>query len=582
MNLYEALEAPFVNDEVIETLKLYGYVIDKNTSYELISNPRVILLSLNNDFETTIRHLSFRMLSKDIYFSKEEKEELKDILLANNFIFDNSNWILIFSEPTFLLASLKNDYEQTIEYVRNCEFKSSLNEDEIKEFKQIFIDHDFVYSEDSNKFLKSFSCAFLASLENDGWESLVQYNYNQNMDNNQKDAIFNALRKNMVGYNFYPFKILKDPYMLEKIILNDDELEFIANSLFNERKDYSKEDEIRLLKYLNSNKSSIEEELVSMYEKGLDRYTMNLMQMLSLSFYIKKRLSEFGLSDLKINLFAYFQKNSERLLSGLYRENEIMLGINNYNGSIYSMLATLHHEMFHAIQIRDMKSVRIFNDEDIDIYCKDRVLRDFLGETYYKDNYKYLKEEYDAEFKAMIETVNLFGKEDVLFFELANFVKEELSNEELLLTSKNKVAFEDTSYRTIKGKKYHLDVLFDSLIKGINERIDTIDLDELFYTYPYLKYEYKYEDDTLIKRDMANLVFLLDLTKNETRQKIYLSIIKNRININKCFDALKNKEELAKCLTKQYKQETILSIKKLLETTFSRDEKYQEITDKKR
>ena len=88
MNLEDALNAPFVSDEVYETLKLHGYVIDRNTSYELVSSPRVILLSLRNDYNYTIKQLGYRLSSKTIYFNEEEKNELKDVLLENHFIFE--------------------------------------------------------------------------------------------------------------------------------------------------------------------------------------------------------------------------------------------------------------------------------------------------------------------------------------------------------------------------------------------------------------------------------------------------------------------------------------------------------------
>lgn len=582
MNLLDAINAPFVNDEVYETLKLHGYVIDRNSSYELVSSPRVILLSLDNDYNSTIRQLGYRLSYNTVYFDEYEKRELKNILLENNFVFDNSTWTLIFSDPTFFIASLMNDYEQTLFYMRNCTLQTILTRHEIEQIKEIFMDHDFVYTENSSKFLKSLSCAFLASLEKDGWETLIHYQYNKRMNDDQKDKVFEALKKNISGYNFFPYEVLTDKYILEKIILDDDELDFICTVLMDERRSYSYEDEQLLLKYLNSKNSTIEEELVNMYEKGYDRYTMSLMQMLSISFYIKKRLKEFDISGLKVNLFKYFQRHDGRVLSGLYRPNEILLGISNYTGSIYSMIATLHHEMFHAIQIRDMSRCYIFNDEDIDIYYKDRILREFLGDEYYTLNYKYLKEEYDAEFKAMIETVKLFGKKDVLFFELAEYVREELTNKEVFLASKEKVMFENTSYRTWNRKRYHIDNLFDNIIKYINKNINNIDLDEFNYTYPFLKYEYIFKDNRFVKRSVKNLVKLLDMSEDETKRKIYAAIIKNKINVNKCLNALENRYQVELMIFDDLKESTKEYLIKILNEKTRKDQKYIKVSKKRR
>ena len=136
--------------EKIDYLLKQGYVFDKNTEEDIYQNYQLLLSSLTINYARTIKVLSyynFDNLNLKEMDAVTSKSILK-ILVDNNFVLTKKTFDLLEYNPLFLIASLKNDYDKTLNLLvnRNARIVSSfpLFEKENKLLESLLIENNFI------------------------------------------------------------------------------------------------------------------------------------------------------------------------------------------------------------------------------------------------------------------------------------------------------------------------------------------------------------------------------------------------------------------------------------------------------
>lgn len=138
-----------------------------------------------------------------------------------------------------------------------------------------------------------------------------------------------------------------------------------------------------------------------------------------------------------------------------------------------SFFTTIFHELSHC---------HFFTKRKISYFMlkmtKDMVLREFLGDTYYNDNYRILSVENDAEIRAYIDSLRYFKQINLEYYNsiLSSTIKDIL----------NKVNDTKTNIRYSDNQPYYLDQLFEETLTAEQKQF-------FIKKYPILEFEY-YED----------------------------------------------------------------------------------------
>lgn len=187
---------------------------------------------------------------------------------------------------------------------------------------------------------------------------------------------------------------------------------------------------------------------------------------------------------------TYFNKN--HLGVYFHSDEEIAISVGNLKQeNIIENLRTLFHEINHAKQ---------YNDEEYYNYDKNEIRKEiilhYLFEKKYKKNYWSFKHEYDAEYKARLDTTNFVRKYTLLEFDFP------------------KMKYYQNDLRIFNGELIHIDQLFDSIIKANSSLLKN--------DYCYFNLEY---DENGNRYLISKFILEKSLTDDEHLIKYYNELI---------------------------------------------------------
>lgn len=489
----------------------------------------------------------------------KHKKKFLTILEKNNFTLNTSNLHLLEYSDLFLIASLKNNYIDTINALYEIKDIKTLHYDikNYNELANILIENDFVCENDCPTLLLTVPYAFVASLYVDSITTLANYQYSSNaLSKEERKYIYEkGLRENDIPPSYLNEPFIYDDYIMKKYIPNNIELDFVKNILLDPNVDYCCEDELILLKFLNSPYKTIEEEIRNMHEKGIDRYHMSITQILAFAFYARKYLYENNVKNHSVNMFNYSSNDS---LKGLHTNDSVFVFVDPFpaNGTVKNILLTLNHELEHAIQQSNFIKVNLDKDEDIDIYTKDYFLKTAIGKEYIIENYHTLSYEIDAQIKSEINTSIILG-ESVLDAEtLTDVVIPSPTVVESL-----KIA--NSSHRKYKHKDYSMDKMMDFALALFlqNNPCNRFTIAHVFTT---IGYDYELDDGNPRKKDIKDLIDSLDTETDKKKRTIYAKLISRRISSIHDDTFASNLNIVIDSLKENYNKETKIILSKIL------------------
>lgn len=369
------------------------------------------------------------------------------------------------------------------------------------------------------------------------WENVHHYP-------EERELVIRALISNKIPASVLPNLILTDPDVIKAYTskLGAYKQENIMNILTSTQ--YTEENEIEFCAAYGC--ESVEEYI----DKKMFRYTAkepeDIEQLAAIKIYTQKLLFKHKIPNSSVYLNAY---PDDLETFGYVRDNDIYLS--TYPTRSYDeMVLVTAHETFHAIQKYLAKTLRIDLDPDVDTYTKDDFLRDYYSSTeemdYYQENYSNITSEYDAEYRARIESYNIENPvdTDTQFEELRTNIEERLEEEkEILRGLSRETAYSYTRTRLNEyGDRVHLDDLveeklietreqcqsFEEFIKGVNE------------IYPMLAYEFYLSEDDIHKKSPQELLNDLLEAKDERTRKVYEGLISSSMTPQKSKNHMDN------------------------------------------
>lgn len=392
------------------------------------------------------------------------------------------------------------------------------------------------------------------------------------------ELIDELLSKKLINYNYLPLESdYADIGLVDSVCKNSNQADFLRFKLdcYSPSR-YTKEDEIRYIKLLGSKYSdcnSVEDVLRKMHEFKLTRDTMSVFEMFSFKLYACKVLNK---NNINLDV-SIFNVDGYMLSAGGYDTKKVKLHINALNNSVISMLSSLNHEIVHAIQDKNIRENKISDDYDIDLYIKDKILKDLLGNDYYTKNYGATSYEFDADIKAQIMTAKILNLVNIKYNHDGN----------LGIMSKN--AFKVVEYadrEAIKnGFKYdvnrsygHINKVFERVMKCYSEENPSY-FEKIVGKYSFIKYEYNCNNHSFRRKTIKELIADMDKCVSNSEKGIYYNILKNRFNEDKenrddVREAIKDIIEASK--SKKYNNNT----KKILLHLVDLTDKYSDYTDK--
>lgn len=295
------------------------------------------------------------------------------------------------------------------------------------------------------------------------------------------------------------------------------------------------------------------EDYVSLNVANEGKRDNELIQLAAIKMYTYKKLHEKGMDNVVIYLSSY--EINDPVLKGRYtnsNENEPgYIEINALaNVPCKKMLKITLHEAEHAIQEYNIKNANINVDPDIDTYSKDRFLNEVYP-FYYKNNYKNISYEYDAEFRAELENNKLKekgaqeNKKPNLFEQLKNIILSIAAREKGALEKiQTSIAKRYSLVRNRLDENGSLDTLDNFFERTLNELIAERDYEDLMAAitdrYPILAYQYNITPEGATKKTPKELVEALDNAHDEKEIAIYTGLIKSSMNIQKDANAQQN------------------------------------------
>ena len=209
-----------------------------------------------------------------------------------------------------------------------------------------------------------------------------------------------------------------------------------------------------------------------------------------------------------------FKRSNDERCDGLAYKNFI-IRINEsvikdiYDNNYILELVTIFHELRHIGQNIAIDTGE-FNEEIL-IFIKDEILRDLChkeGFDYYRENYKYLASEIDAEANGLYYMIIFI--EQVIGLNLKNDVKNSLNNDINSMLKKSNLI------RRINGKEDDINTLFDYYIKEHPKYLKT---------YPQLNIEYIVDNGTVRRKNSSELFDTMMLHKDNSAIRDYLTKI---------------------------------------------------------
>jgi len=498
--------------KITRVLSNNGFHLTKKLVSLIDYNPLFLISSLEYDYYQTIKLLCSVEVEdiKTIKSFDNTDSMLSKILKDNNFVLNKKNLPIINYSPVFLLESLKNDLDETYKCLNN----SDLN----------FIDMDIEAKEKIinlvlNKNELKFAPPLIANI-------LVSYISDCAYDEKRSATVCSLINKGIIPVGYVPFDFfLENGNKLAKIYPSNIDSFYIGNMIIADTsKHYYDEYEKKLLEALpNEYKKckSVEDVIGVMLNESKSRYNVSLIEMYAMFVYTSKNLNKNGIfssvnvSDIDLSMRKFGANNSGRL--ALY--------INGNNNSAFGMISTLNHEMEHSIQDARIRNGDIVNDYFVDMYSKDYVLKQLIGDEYYKNNYSRISFETMAEYNGLVKTFRLMYKD-----------------------SKNVDAEKKAVYETVvdmgeKGYQYGPDREYGNLgdTKNIHDLFEEemnkcFEKDEekfykLLDEYPIIKYEYNYNNE-FERKSIRELVRDFENSNGEDK-KVYHRLLLSRVDANK-------------------------------------------------
>ena len=484
-----------------------------------------------------------------------KEKMLENLLLNNDFLLDKKNISLINNNAIFLIASLKKDVESTFKVLNEFNYSESIYMEDNQAYDLI----KFLIIDKQINFIK------LPGLIKN---AIVDYISNNFYD--EKDFIVSLVKEGYVPITYVSSHALMFLSELRDLYKNNEEVyKYIdSNYLGYDSDRFCEEEEKKLLRimgYKYKECEKIEDIFVIMKKSKLKRDNMSMVELLALQLYAAKELSKNGISK-RINVLSY---SRDKGTLGMQQGDEILLYIHGYKNDIVNMTLTLVHEIEHAIQFKNIDSGNIIEDNDVDLYTKDVILRLLMGENYYNENYTYMSYEYDASFKSNIKVAKLFGLIDIDYVNKDLYVFDE-NAEKALSYAKKENEYDMNMQRNIT---YDINSLFEREMKELKEN-DLGRYASIFFSCPIIKYEYHY--DEFRRKTIEELVDELDSCKTKKDMGIYFNLLKNRLNSDKedvC--VCNNIEEIKRLYASNKYSDTT---KKILENIFrvvAKENKYK-------
>ena len=503
-----------ISDKIYDVLSENEFHITPSNYDVLGYNPLFLIVSLENSYTRTLNLMVKRnnglFESVDVPSFERENKILEEILLRENFVLTTSNVSLIKNSSVFLIASLKNDYKRTL---------SALDFSDIRVI--------YIGRKEAGEIIK----AFFADRNPEYREVPVLL----------KNIIIRAVNEYYYEYGDYINDLVKNG-KLPVCYLSDDYLpaatgywnkydsdanEYIFSSIdsYNSSK-YCLEDEKLVLKSLAkeypglySNCKNVEEVILVMHKHGFIKEEFTIMEMLAFQLYAAKKLNELGIVR-RVSVFAY---NYSMDAIGSHNPNIIDLRVHGDTTTVEDMVKVLNHEIEHARQFENIKKCNIAQDFDIDIYCKDYVLREIAGRDYYDKYHHHFSDEFDAQFKAVVSS-SMFLDNDKRAKDL-KLIKRRAKH--YVASAESEIIGEEGYIRGHKrpeGKA--LNSFFENEMRELKQNNKGA-FEKIVMNNPIINYEYKI-DSSFERKTIAELVADFDKSSDKRDKGIYYNLIISR------------------------------------------------------
>lgn len=537
-----------VSDNIKELLMKNNFVLNSRNIKILDYNPLFLICSLENNFTGTLKCLVKEKTNvKYIPNFDNENKMLEELLINRGFVLSPKNLDVIRSSSEFLLASLKNDFEKTIKLLNKSDVNATYMSD--RQAEELI---SLVFYEKKLSFKK-----LPIALKN----NILTYIYN-----NEGSTYFSYLIENkLVPMTYFPSDIIGfSDELLKAGCSNEKEYEFLRFKIGDySSKRYEKDDEDEFLRILSRKYKGcncVEDVIKQMHNKKIKREDMSLMEIFAFNLYASKILKRNGINaDVEVLGFDY---NMDKY--GVQTERGITLFINGAINTVEDMVGTLNHEIEHVIQKENIKNCRIDIDHDIDLYSKDFILSSIVDD-YYKSNMTSVSFEYDAEFKSNIRTALVLGLTSSIDYKNMSIEELLFNKRELICFAQDKVFDTEYTYDMYRVRGIHsqsLDDLFQRMMVWL-QRGDKDKFFEVLEDYPIIKYDYKYKD-VFRRKSIEELVEDLDNSDNHDKG-IYFNLLISRLDEDKDEEYEENLEDLEKILeNNNYSKKTNLIIENLV------------------
>jgi len=265
---------------------------------------------------------------------------------------------------------------------------------------------------------------------------------------------------------------------------------------------------------------TIEDAMRNLKNKSLRSLTIHEANILFA--FAKKVMHEAGVNSMIVDRTYDIDEST----MGYIRNNESGIHLKNLYGTVSECIHTIFHETNHLIQNRNIREMNVEKDEDILEYSKEQFLRGMIKDMdYYNYYYRSISSEFDADFKATLQTQILLRPKNKKYENFAQKIDDYRS------------LFPETTFgikRDNTRGEVCLDELFDEYLKtnffnnpDWTPKEQFEDINFLKSQWPILLYDYDFENKR--RRSIEELVQCA-ITKDKKEKAIYLSIIKSRCN----------------------------------------------------
>ena len=247
-----------------------------------------------------------------------------------------------------------------------------------------------------------------------------------------------------------------------------------------------------------------------------------LTQIAAIRLNTMKQLKQHGIDNMEVIINEYCV-NQQLVHSGGCGEDKIHIYTFPKTTSKERYRTSLHEER-HAEQDKAVAEGDITSFPDVDIYSKEKLLREALNYGYYLYNYFSLGIEYDADFTA---------EKHIQELELG-----EVSDADVDKDIRYKKSYER---KDLDGNVMHIDDLFELVVNREMATSKSEDVKEfLLEEYPILYYQYNIDDKYGFRKKTPSE--LMDCLQGEHKE-IYVGLIKSSITPLKDKHSWENIEE---------------------------------------